>query len=169
MGASSSPYIANRVMIPIDEELEYYAKKTDSQMVYTRYCDDLFFSSKHLIDKDFVRDAEEILNHFGMKLNHRKTRFMGKGSNKWMAGVAISSDRQISLGQRRKDELRKRLYSFALNDSPEVEDARRLQGYIAFAKQIEPKYVDRMLAKYASYGSKPIIKKIHDILDGARY
>lgn len=164
MGASSSPYIANRIMIPVDDEIERLSKKVDSQMIYTRYCDDLFFSSKRFIQEAFISDVEEVLDHFGFELNLKKTQFMGRGSNKWMAGVAINSERKVSLGQRRKAELRRRLYEFALNEDPDIDDARRLQGYIAFTKQIEPQYVDRMLVKYASYGSRPIIGKIHDVL-----
>lgn len=164
MGAPSSPYIANRVMIPIDAEIEKQAKAMDSQMIYTRYCDDLFFSSKEFIDKSFIDEIKGTLNYFGFDLNTKKTRFMGRGSNKWMAGVAVNSKRKISLGQRRKRELRGLLYKFAINESPSVEDAQKLQGFIAFVKQVEPKYVDRMLVKYASYGEGSIVKKIHDVL-----
>lgn len=165
MGAPSSPFIANRIMIPVDERIEEQTKTIDSQMIYTRYCDDLFFSSKRFIEKSFTNEIMSILSSFGFNLNFNKTRFMGKGSNKWMAGVAINSNRELSLGQRRKRELREQLYGFALKEHPDVEDARYLQGLIAFAKQIEPKYVDRMLVKYTSYCSESIVKKIHDALN----
>lgn len=85
-----------------------------------------------------------------------------------MAGVAVNADNNLSLGQNRKAELRKALYDFCITDNPSKWDALALQGFLAFAKTIEPTYVDRMLVKYAKFSNEAIMSKIARVTDAIR-
>lgn len=160
MGAPSSPMIANRAMITIDEEINTYCKISNPPLVYTRYSDDLFFSSKQKIDTSAIEYIDSILHKYNLSLNRRKTKLMGRGSNRMMAGVAINASNKLSLGQKRKKYLKKVLYSFCLSESPSKESAYQLQGLLSFAKMIEPLYVNSLLLKYSRYSNEPIQQKI---------
>jgi len=158
IGAPSSPIIANRAMIPFDLKVAEIAESNNPKVTYTRYSDDLFFSSRSWIDGSFAKKIESMLHEYGLEANPQKTKFLGSGSNKMMAGVAINHEHKTSLGQKRKALLRQKLYSFMLQDMPSEMDAHRLLGFITFAKFIEPNYVNKMLVKYSSYGDDVMLK-----------
>lgn len=160
MGAPSSPVLANRIMMPADREIQGILDKYSQTFCYTRYSDDLFISSRRFIDQEIADQIESVLNKYGFKINRTKTRFLGKGSNRMMAGVAINQNNKLSLGQKRKTQLRKALYDFCATLNPTQEQAYSLQGLIAFSRSIEPEYVSKMLVKYSSYCKEPILEKI---------
>lgn len=160
MGSPSSPVLANRIMIPIDQKIQDSLNEHNQSFRYTRYSDDLFISSKQFIDPEIAAQIESILVSYGFVINHSKTKFLGKGSNRMMAGIAVNQNKELSLGQTRKAQLRKALYCFCTTQEPSQEQAYALQGLIAFFKSIEPKYVSKMLVKYSSYCDEPILEKM---------
>ena len=160
MGSPSSPMLANRIMIPVDQKIQDSLSEYGQPFCYTRYSDDLFISSKHFIDTEIADQIESILMGYGFRINRSKTKFLGKGSNRMMAGIAINQNKELSLGQKRKAQLRKALYDFCITQKPSQEQAYSLQGLIAFSRSIKPKYVSKMLVKYSSYCDEPILKKM---------
>lgn len=158
IGAPSSPVIANRAMIPFDKRATSMAQLNKPTILYTRYSDDLFFSSAERIDESFAMDVAVLLREYGLMPNAGKTRFLGPGSNRMMVGIAINHRRTASLGQKRKAQLRSKLYSFMMQDTPSREEAQHLSGFIMFAKSIEPAYVNKMLIKYSAYGGDVMLK-----------
>ncbi len=164
MGAPSSPMLANRALIDLDNELAQAAASINSGIVYSRYSDDLAFSSKGFIDERLVKTVECILRKYGFNAHCEKTRWMGPGANRTIAGVAFDNEGNLSLGKKRKVELKRMLYDFALNDEAKAKDAEKLLGFIMFAKSIDPHFVDLMLVKYSTYGKQPTMVKINKLL-----
>lgn len=157
MGAPSSPFLSNRVMIPVDEAIhERIAVPHD--LTYTRYSDDLFLSSVGRIDCEVADDVRVLLREFGFWANDDKTRFLGPGSSRMVAGVCVNQENRLSLGQKRKQELRKLLYHFAKAENATKEDAQRVLGYLNFCRSVEPAYVGRMLIKYSKYDGDVVLK-----------
>lgn len=71
-GAPTSPFLANLVGLAIDKLYIDYCK--DNRIIYTRFIDDLTFSS----NKDFKEDVQLILdaiNEKGYVYNHKKTHY----------------------------------------------------------------------------------------------
>ncbi|MEC4295663.1 reverse transcriptase domain-containing protein [Adlercreutzia shanghongiae] len=160
MGAPSSPMLANRAMLDADREIEELARAHDPSAVYTRYSDDIAISSQSYIDERILLDISRVLHSYGFEINKKKIRWMGKGSARTIAGVSFAEDGRIALGQRRKCELKRRLYEFAMDSGATNSDARMVLGHLNFARSIEPEYVDRLLVKYSVYGELPVAEKI---------
>ena len=62
----------------------------------------------------------------------------------------MSPDGRISLGAKRKKELKHELYLFLLHQEG---NQNSLIGKINFAQQVEPRFVANVLSKYANYGA----------------
>ena len=170
MGAPSSPFLANRAMIPLDHQLEEIAKY--NHLMYTRYSDDIIFSSKEPIAKSLVEEVENVLGTFNLRSNKRKTRFMGPGDKRVVTGLVVG-DGAITLGGNRKKDLRRRIYKFMLNDKPTIQEALELLGHIQFAYSIEPHFVNKILVKYGTYNMSSespsdVMIRIKSILEGAQ-
>lgn len=72
-GACSSPAMSNIIFSRVDQRILKYCQKL--RVRYTRYADDLLFSSKDLdfgAFKQFIKKIRYILNDTGYKLNYNK-------------------------------------------------------------------------------------------------
>ena len=111
-GAPTSPNLANLIMLDRDEKLTALAR--DFGLNYTRYSDDLCFSSRK---KNFGRNQAEqiipevyaILNKAGYRPNLRKTKIVPPGAKKVVLGLNIDGPRPM-LPKETKDRIRQHLY-----------------------------------------------------------
>jgi RNA-directed DNA polymerase len=75
MGFKTSPVISNVVFRKLDIIIQQHC--VDSGIEYTRYADDMLFSSevndKYLSSHSFIHNMSKILSIDGFKLNHKKT------------------------------------------------------------------------------------------------
>jgi hypothetical protein len=80
VGAPSSPVVSNVVMMELDREIQALAERYDA--IYTRYADDLIFStSKKESSAALLDDIEELLKATALpklSLNQSKTCFMSR-------------------------------------------------------------------------------------------
>jgi RNA-directed DNA polymerase len=88
MGSPASAAIANYAFILPDFILSIYAKKHG--LSYSRYVDDLTFSSNKFIPNNVISDIESILNEFGFSLNNRKTHFSSKYQSQIVTGLTVN-------------------------------------------------------------------------------
>lgn len=147
LGSPSSPFIANRLFCPIDAKI---ISALPADCTYSRYSDDIAISSNKWIDVEQVSQTiEVIMEANGFELNKRKTHCYGKGSARKITGVFIGEDGSLSIGPERKLHLKKELYKALMKQDVNL---RVLLGELAFCKQVEPDYFNRLLAKYSSYG-----------------
>lgn len=93
-GAATSPRIANLVMQFLDESLQEYA--SDNDLVYSRYADDLVFSSKNAFDRSratrHIKAINECLIEEGFWLNKAKTKIITPGARKIVLGLLVDGD-----------------------------------------------------------------------------
>lgn len=87
-GAPTSPAIGNLVLKAFDAEMANIA--AERGMRYTRYADDLTFSSLEWIPDDFLTLVTKSIESHGFSLNGKKTRFMGRGDRMEITGVVIN-------------------------------------------------------------------------------
>jgi len=92
-GAPSSPTISNIVFEKVDIELEEFSQKYG--LKYSRYADDLCFSSQEPISKNVLRLLKPILGSAGFSLNRNKTRFSGLGDRMEVTGLVINDKIQL--------------------------------------------------------------------------
>lgn len=160
VGAPSSPVLSNSIMYSFDSEVFAWCAKNG--ITYTRYADDLTFStSTKKISSDielFVMDVVQKLTYPSLGLNSKKTTHLSKKHQRRITGIIINNEGNISLGRNRKREISALIHKFTLGILPEPE-IFRLQGLLGFAKDVEPLFVARMRGKYTSKLIEEVLQK----------
>lgn len=90
-GAPTSPIITNMVCENLDRRLAGVAKRFG--LNYTRYADDITFSSMHNVyheNGEFRKEVWRIISQQGFIVNDKKTRLQKKGSRQEVTGIIVS-------------------------------------------------------------------------------
>ena len=96
-GAPTSPALANLAAFPLDRRLAKLAASMDAD--YTRYADDLTFSSGDELArgvKRLIALVAVIVHSEGFKLNSRKTRIMPRSARQRVTGVVVNVKPNVS-------------------------------------------------------------------------
>jgi RNA-directed DNA polymerase len=151
IGAPSSPMLSNFFLYQFDVAIAEIC--SNQEIIYTRYADDLTFSTKH---KEILFDipkliTKELKDHFGdaLNVNRRKTVFSSKGHNRHVTGITIDNKSNLSLGRERKRYIKHLVHQYQLQKL-DKENVFHLKGLLAFAKHIEPKFITSLEAKYTA-------------------
>jgi len=149
MGAPSSPFLSNSLMYEFDVEVSELAKKHD--VVYTRYADDLTFSS---IAPDvlfgFPAEIQKILARIEypvVKINEAKTVFASKKNNRHVTGLVITNEGSVSIGRKKKRYVKSLCFSF-INSKLGDDGVEKLNGLLAYINDVEPTFLDALSLKY---------------------
>lgn len=89
-GAPTSPTITNMVCDSLDRKLTRLANRF--KLVYTRYADDMTFSSNHYVYSEsgpFWKELNRIIAEQGFTMNSAKTRLQKKGSRQEVTGLIV--------------------------------------------------------------------------------
>ena len=104
-GASTSPALSNLVMTDFDEYMGHWCMRRG--VSYTRYSDDLTFSSDEPLYPVFKR-ARYRLEKMGFEINEEKTHFITSRTRQQVTGIVVNEKINISSDYRRK--LRQEIY-----------------------------------------------------------
>ncbi|WP_106213704.1 reverse transcriptase family protein [Glaciihabitans tibetensis] len=103
-GAPTSGALANASTFSLDEKLSDLAIK--SNLVYTRYSDDMTFSSASPLDRDVarlvIRHIRTIVGKSGLELHDKKTKLIPHGARKIVLGMLITEDGVSVLPEQRR-------------------------------------------------------------------
>ena len=153
VGAPSSPNISNIVMFSLDDKISTLAMSIYPESIYTRYADDIFFSSNKIgACKDFEIKIEAILKSIdspNLKVNRKKTTFTSRGTKRVVTGLYICPDGQVSIGRRNKRYIKKLIFD-SENNSISKEEKAYLSGYLSFILDVEPDFFNRLVLKYGA-------------------
>jgi RNA-directed DNA polymerase len=151
IGAPSSPLVSNFFMYKFDCAIIKLC--TEKQIVYTRYADDLTFSTER---KDILFElplfvAKQLTTLFGssIRINKKKTRFSSKAHNRHVTGITINNEGKLSLGREKKRYIKHLVHQAKLSRL-DNDAAPHLRGLIAFAKHIDPLFVQSLVRKYSA-------------------
>ncbi len=149
VGAPSSPLISNSIMYEFDLLIDKWC--SDNEVTYTRYADDLVFSTNVKGLTNIVEGtAREILascKNISLKFNDRKTTHLSKRHHRSITGLTISNESKVTLGRNRKRDISKCIFLYSKNLLAQNE-IDSLQGILGFAMHIEPLFVMKMGRKY---------------------
>ncbi|MEM6380471.1 MAG: reverse transcriptase family protein [Bacteroidota bacterium] len=95
MGTPTSPVLSNFACQKLDEELVGYSK--DLLWVYTRYADDMSFSSNRYINEEQQVTLINLIKGFGFKVNQRKLKLYGPDEPKVVTGLLVTD--KVSLAE----------------------------------------------------------------------
>ncbi|MDD5400929.1 MAG: retron St85 family RNA-directed DNA polymerase [Sulfurimonas sp.] len=149
IGAPSSPIISNIILYDLDEYLSNICTK--KRVTYTRYADDLYFStSEPNTLNEILQLLKEYLKDFFIKLlvNEDKNIFTSKKRRRQITGLTLTTSNSISIGKKKKREIRTLIYKYSTNNI-ELNELSYLKGYLPYLYSIEPSYIDNLKRKYS--------------------
>jgi len=138
-------------MYEFDRKWSSYAH--EKQIAYSRYADDLYFSTNERgvlnvaladLKRDLRRRRSPVLH-----INEEKTVFTSRKRKKLVTGLVLTPEGTISLGRKRKRFLRALIYRKAQGQLSAA-DFASLRGSLAFARSVEPEFLNRLLRKYGA-------------------
>lgn len=88
MGSPTSPIFSNFAMIDLDHELMQVSAAYD--VTYTRYADDLSFSSMADLSADFVKMVRDAISHHGFTVNEDKVIHYKASDIKIVTGIIVN-------------------------------------------------------------------------------
>lgn len=148
IGAPTSPSLSNAICFNLDARLANLA--AEHSTTYTRYADDLFFSTSRpntlgFMEEEITKVLDALDCPANLQLRVDKTRHSSKRGRRQVTGLVLGSDGTISIGRDRKRFIRRQIYRI-----PELNAKERAQlaGLIAFAISIEPDFINALVLKY---------------------
>ena len=88
MGTPTSPVLSNFACRDLDRELLIFSE--NMLWTYTRYADDMSFSSQQQIDRNKLDSVRGIIQKAGFEVNQRKTRIYGPDDPKIVTGLLLT-------------------------------------------------------------------------------
>ena len=132
-GAPTSPAIANLALRLFDKSMLSYAELLE--LKYTRYADDLTFSSSTHIDPQILGVIRAHLEPLGLELNEKKTRFVGSNSTKEVTGLILGRD-GVRLSARFMNSARGWFHKISKSPSQYRENLDRIRGTLSLIEQV---------------------------------
>lgn len=126
-GAPTSPIITNMICDNLDRRLAGLARRFGLR--YSRYADDITFSSMHYVyhpNGEFRKELLRIITDQGFSINDNKTRLQKRGSRQEVTGIIVSD--KLNVTQKYVRDIRNILYIWSR------------YGYSAAYAKFLPKY-----------------------------
>ncbi len=162
-GFHTSPTVANIIFQELDLYFSQFEKCT-----YTRYADDLYFSSEEKIDIEPL--IKERLLEYGFNINHKKTKLMKRGQKQYVTGLTVFDSLNPRISKVKKKAIRQDIHyintygylghilhklGISYQDYLNCEltkqkvfnainlEKKRIKGWLLFANSIEPNFSDK--------------------------
>ena len=90
-GAATSPLLTNAICDTLDRRMRGVAKRFG--LHYSRYADDMTFSSMHNVyqeGSDFRNEIKRLIEEQGFKMNEKKTRLLRDGYRQEVTGLTVN-------------------------------------------------------------------------------
>ncbi len=110
-GAPTSPVLANFAFRETDSILIDFSKTHN--LTYTRYADDLTFSSESPITEETIKKIEEIIHSNGFVVNAEKTRLQTRYDRQTVTGIIVNE--KLNINRRYIRNIRAILYDLSTN------------------------------------------------------
>jgi len=93
-GAPTSPIISNFICAPMDKALRKLAH--EQNWVFTRYADDLTFSSAHVFSDEAIAQIRSIVKEHQFLINDKKIRRKSNGRRQEVTGIVVNKKANIN-------------------------------------------------------------------------
>ena len=96
-GAPTSPLLTNAICCNLDRKMKGLAKRFG--LHYSRYADDMTFSSMHNVYQDggeFRKELLKIISEQGFTINDKKTRLLKTGCRQEVTGLTVNAIANVS-------------------------------------------------------------------------
>ena len=161
-GFPTSPMIANIVMRGFDMAITKYLKDTD--IVYTRYADDLSFSSKTLtkdaLEAKVRNKAYRILWAFNFKPKREKTKFRSKGTRLRICGIVVNQKPSVqkSVVKRFRAKVHHAILKFP--ERTTKSRLRSLKGWASFLMSVDKERGEKYMQELTNFENNKFPKLV---------
>lgn len=147
-GAPTSPLLSNLICQRLDRRIEGLVKT--HQITYTRYADDLTFSSDVPFQNGFLSHLDSIIKEEGFTINMEKVRLQLKNSRQEVTGITVNE--RVNVPQKFIREVRAMLHNWETLGY-ETAQQKFLQHYIPkkASKEKEEAQLRNVLAGKINY------------------
>ena len=155
-GSPCSPLISNMVCQNLDRRLAGLAKRFGVE--YTRYADDITFSSNHHVystSGELLAELYRIVEECGFTINEKKTRLQKRGERQEVTGVVVNE--KINSHRSFRKNLRAAVFSAELNGCSRSE-FNSIMGRISYLSMLRGKD-DAVVVRLKAIMSKVSVKK----------
>jgi hypothetical protein len=119
--------------------------------VYSRYADDLIFSTAQprVLEPVLENVREHVRRQAAprLKINEAKVRLTSKKRRVQVTGLVINDLQQVSIGRSKKRLIKALVHKFSQN-ALTAEKLSYLTGYLAFVQSVEPTFLRSLEMKY---------------------
>ena len=151
-GAPTSPVLSNFICLTLDVCLRTFCNLNGLQ--FTRYADDLTFSSDIIISQDTIQNITQIIKENGFEVNEKKLRLQSYNRKQTVTGLTVNQ--KVNVDRKLLKKIRAMLHDmttngidtatrrhFKLKDEITLKHRKRfiyrLNGYINFVGQVRGK------------------------------
>jgi RNA-directed DNA polymerase len=151
-GAPTSPVLSNFVCLALDANLRIFCQ--ENGLLFTRYADDLTFSSDTTISQDTIQNIKQLIYDNGFEINEKKLRL--KSSNRKQTVTGLTVNEKVNVDRKLLRKIRAMLHDMTtngidaatgrhfnlkddVNSKQQAFFIRRLEGYINFVGQVRGK------------------------------
>lgn len=137
-GAPTSPAISNLVCRRLDFLLAKFARR--HKMKYTRYADDLTFSSDSDLCYRLIPVIRRIVEHYGFRINERKVNVLKRHQRQTVTGLVVNHAGQTFVPRRKRLKLRAFVHQIITGKIPLNEfNYAKLKGHVSLIRMANPK------------------------------
>ena len=138
-GSPASPVLSNICAMPLERRLEGLARRF--HLTYTRYADDMTFSSNHQVyreDGDFMRELHHIISECGFTVNPSKTRLQKCGARQEVTGLNVGE--RVNVSRHYVKTLRVIIHHIAINEHPTRHEVNVAKGKLNYLRMVKGKH-----------------------------
>lgn len=161
IGSVTSPTISNAICYELDLIVDRLC--LSKGVKYTRYADDLYFSTdKPNVLKEIEKNIHIVVSKLrkpnALKINNSKTHHSSKKNKMSVTGLVITNDGQVSIGRDKKRKIRSMVHQWETLNGKE---RKYLVGYISYCVSIEPEFINTLCRKYGADVISTIQRYLH--------
>lgn len=135
-GAPTSPVISNICAMKLDNRLSGLASRF--HLSYTRYADDITFSSNHNVyhkNGEFMKELHQIIEDCHFIVNPKKTRLQKRGIRQEVTGITVNEKSNVS--RKFVKNLRAAIHKIKYQEHPSMHDVNVVRGKLNFLRMIK--------------------------------
>lgn len=161
VGFITSPSISNSVLYKFDKKI--WELMRDKNIIYTRYSDDLVFSSNDFKElrntNQIIEKYFEIIYDNNFILNDEKSKFMDKTKRIEILGLIITPNGHITVEKKKKENIQKLIYFYKTDKEKFLTFLRekfddslsKAYGNLNYINDIDKNFILKLRKKYGNF------------------
>jgi RNA-directed DNA polymerase len=168
IGFSTSGRLSNSILFEFDKKI--LIKCRSNNITYSRYADDLIFSSNNEDIAQIKPIIKDILNNMfnkRLKINHDKTKTYSKKSRIKILGLIITPNGDITIDKKMKSDIETAMHFYA-NDTNKFNSflekkfdgkIQKVFGIVGYINSVNKDFLNKLRKKYGNYIVDSFLRK----------